>query len=89
MTRRERSFHRQFDALVRLVHPLRGRMSALRSASWFPVGFPLDLRLVAGGLFPTLSIATWHFFRRDHDLPTAPGSSILQPSQDGDRTLTP
>lgn len=50
MTRRERRFHRQFQALERLIPQLRGPMSHLRRNSWFPIRFPLALILTAGGL---------------------------------------
>jgi hypothetical protein len=50
MTRRERRFHRQFQALERLVPPLRGPISRLRRDNWFPIRFPLALILTFGGL---------------------------------------
>ena len=50
MTRRERRFLRQFQALERLVPALRGAMSHLRRGSWFPVRFPLAVCLPLGGL---------------------------------------
>ena len=50
MTRRERRFQRQFQALERLIPILRGPMSRLRRDSWFPVRFPLAILLTAGGL---------------------------------------
>ncbi|WP_135448401.1 MULTISPECIES: hypothetical protein [Tabrizicola] len=50
MTRRERRFHRQFDALERLIPPLRVPMSRLRRGSWFPVRFPLAILFTFGGL---------------------------------------
>jgi hypothetical protein len=50
MTRRERRFHRQFQALERLIPQLRGPLSRLRRNSWFPIRFPLALMLTAGGL---------------------------------------
>ena len=50
MTRRERRFQRQFQALERLIPVLRGPMSHLRRDSWFPVRFPLALLLTAGGV---------------------------------------
>jgi hypothetical protein len=56
MTRRERRFQRQFDALERLVPPLRGPMSTLRRDSWFPIRFPLALILIVGGLFSFLPV---------------------------------
>lgn len=51
MTRRERRFLRQFQALERLVPSLRGPMSHLRRDSWFPVRFPLAVFLTIGGVF--------------------------------------
>jgi hypothetical protein len=54
--RRERRFQRQFDALGRLVPPLRGPMSTLRKDSWFPIRFPVALLLIAGGFFSFLPI---------------------------------
>lgn len=56
MTRRERRFQRQFDALERLVPALRGPMSTLRQDSWFPIRFPLALALIVGGVFSFLPI---------------------------------
>lgn len=56
MTPRERRFQRQFDALERLVPPLRGPMSTLRRDSWFPIRFPVALLLIAGGVFSFLPI---------------------------------
>lgn len=50
MTRRERRFQRQFQALERLIPPLRGPMSHLRRNSWFPIRFPLAILLTFGGL---------------------------------------
>lgn len=56
MSRRERRFQRQFEALERLFPLLRGPMSTLRRDSWFPVRFPLALILIAGGLFSFLPV---------------------------------
>lgn len=56
MTRRERRFHRQFQALERLIPQLRGPMARLRQDSWFPVRFPLAILLTAGGLLWFLPI---------------------------------
>jgi hypothetical protein len=56
MTRRERRFQRQFDALGRLFPPLQGPMSTLRRNSWFPIRFPIALALVVGGLFSFLPV---------------------------------
>jgi hypothetical protein len=54
--RRERRFQRQFDALERLVPPLRGPMSTLRRDSWFPIRFPVALLLITGGLLSFLPV---------------------------------
>lgn len=51
MTRRERRFQRQFQALERMIPPLRGPMSRLRRSSWFPIRLPLALLLTIGGMF--------------------------------------
>lgn len=60
MTRRERRFHRQFQALERLFPSLRGPMSSLRKDSWFPVRFPIALILIAGGLLSFLpALGIW------------------------------
>jgi hypothetical protein len=56
MTRRERRFQRQFQALERLIPPLRGPMSRLRKNSWFPIRFPLAVLLTVGGFFWFLPI---------------------------------
>ena len=56
MTRRERRFQRQFDALARVFPPLRGPMSHLRKDSWFPIRFPAALLLMAGGLLGFLPV---------------------------------
>lgn len=50
MTRRERRFQRQFQALERLIPLLRGPISHLRRDSWFPIRFPLAILLTFGGL---------------------------------------
>jgi hypothetical protein len=54
--RRERRFQRQFEALERLVPPLRGPMSTLRRDSWFPLRFPVALMLIVGGFFSFLPV---------------------------------
>lgn len=51
MTRREQRFHRQFQALERLIPQLRGPLLHLRRGSWFPIRFPIALILTVGGLF--------------------------------------
>ena len=56
MTRKDRRFQRQFQALERLIPPLRGPMSTLRRDSWFPVRFPVALLLIVGGLFAFLPV---------------------------------
>jgi hypothetical protein len=56
MTRRERRFQRQFDALERLFPPLRAPMSHLRRDSWFPIRFPMALLLIAGGFLSFLPV---------------------------------
>ena len=56
MSSSERRFQRQFDAVARLIPPLRGPMSTLRRDSWFPVRFPLALILIAGGFFAFLPV---------------------------------
>jgi hypothetical protein len=56
MTRRERRFERQFQALERLIPALRGPMSQLRRDSWFPIRFPLAILLTIGGCFWFLPI---------------------------------
>lgn len=56
MSRRERRFQRQFEALERLFPLLRGPMSRLRRDSWFPIRFPLALLLIVGGLFSFLPV---------------------------------
>jgi hypothetical protein len=56
MTNGERRFQRQFDAIERLIPPLRGPMSRLRRNSWFPVRFPVALVLICGGLLSFLPV---------------------------------
>ncbi|MGL6211986.1 MAG: hypothetical protein ACRC14_19340 [Paracoccaceae bacterium] len=50
MTRTERRFHRQFEALSRLIPQLRGPLTALRRDHWRLVRIPLALLMIAGGL---------------------------------------
>jgi len=50
MQRRERRFLRQFQAIERLIPPLRRPLSHLRRGNWFPIRFPLALVLTFGGL---------------------------------------
>ena len=56
MSNGERRFQRQFDAIERLVPPLRGPMSRLRRNSWFPIRFPIALVLICGGVFSFLPV---------------------------------
>lgn len=56
MSSRERRFQRQFQALERLVPPLRGPLSVLRRDRWFPVRLPLALLLIAGGFLGFLPV---------------------------------
>lgn len=56
MTRRERRFQRQFQALERLIPQLRGPLARLRQNSWFAIRFPLALLLTFGGLLWFLPI---------------------------------
>lgn len=56
MTRGERRFQRQFDAIGRLIPALRGPMSHLRRDSWFPIRFPFALLLILGGLLSFLPV---------------------------------
>jgi hypothetical protein len=56
MTNGERRFKRQFDAIERLIPPLRGPMSRLRRNSWFPIRFPIALLLILGGLLSFLPV---------------------------------
>lgn len=51
MSRRERRFHRQFQALERLAPPLRVPLSHLRRGSWLLVRLPLAILLTIGGCF--------------------------------------
>lgn len=56
MTRRERRFQRQFDALERLVPGSRTPLVRLRSNRWRFVRLPLALLLIAGGLISFLPV---------------------------------
>lgn len=56
MTRGERRFQRQFDAIGRLIPPLRGPMATLRRDSWFPIRFPTALLLIGGGVLSFLPV---------------------------------
>jgi hypothetical protein len=54
MTRQDRRFQRQFDALERLVPRLRAPLAALRRDAWRPLRLPLAVILIAGGVFSVL-----------------------------------
>jgi hypothetical protein len=56
MTRRERRFKRQFDALERIVPGSKGVFSGLRSNRWLLVRLPLALVLIVGGVFSFLPV---------------------------------
>jgi len=56
MTRRERRFQRQFDALERMVPGAKGMLLRLRSNRWLPVRLPLALLLILGGIFAFLPV---------------------------------
>jgi hypothetical protein len=56
MTRRERRFRRQFDALERMVPGSKGVFARLQSNHWLPVRLPLALLLIAGGVFSFLPV---------------------------------
>jgi hypothetical protein len=56
MTRRERRFQRQFDALERMVPGSKGVFGRLRSNRWLPVRLPLALILILGGVFSFLPV---------------------------------
>ncbi|MCU0802600.1 MAG: hypothetical protein MUD11_12650 [Rhodobacteraceae bacterium] len=54
MTREDRRFHRQFEALSRLLPALRGPLRVLRGNRWLLVRLPLALVFIAGGLLSFL-----------------------------------
>jgi hypothetical protein len=54
MTREDRRFQRQFDALSRLIPVLRGPLSTLRGNRWLLIRLPLALIFIAGGLLSFL-----------------------------------
>jgi hypothetical protein len=56
MTRRERRFKRQFDALERMVPGSKGVFGSLRSNRWLPVRLPLAVLLIFGGVFSFLPV---------------------------------
>jgi hypothetical protein len=56
MTRRERRFDRQFDALERMIPGSKGVLLRLRSNQWRLVRLPLALLLIAGGVFSFLPV---------------------------------
>lgn len=56
MSKKDRRFQRQFDALERLIPGARAPLARLRSNRWRLVRLPLALILIAGGLFSFLPI---------------------------------
>ena len=56
MKRRERRFHRQFDALERMIPGSSGVIGRLRSNRWRLVRLPLALMLIVGGVFSFLPV---------------------------------
>lgn len=56
MKRRERRFHRQFDALERMIPGSKGVIGRLRSNRWRLVRLPLALVLIVGGVFSFLPV---------------------------------
>lgn len=56
VSRTERRFHRQFEALARLVPLLRRPMTTLRTDSWRVIRLPLAVIFIAGGLLWFLPI---------------------------------
>ncbi len=54
MTRTDRRFHRQFEALSRLIPALRGPLGTLRGNRWLLVRLPLAILFIAGGLLSFL-----------------------------------
>ncbi|MBA3909148.1 MAG: hypothetical protein C0524_04495 [Rhodobacter sp.] len=56
MSRRDRRFQRQFDALQRAFPALRVPLTVLRRKGWWVVRLPLALLFIVGGLFSFLPI---------------------------------
>ncbi|OYW54085.1 MAG: hypothetical protein B7Z31_11625 [Rhodobacterales bacterium 12-65-15] len=56
MSRRERRFQRQFQALERLIPVIRRPLAVLRQDRWFPLRLPLAILLTFGGLLWFLPI---------------------------------
>ena len=56
MTRRERRFQRQFDALERLIPGSRTPLRRLQGNRWRIVRLPLALLFIAGGLVSFLPV---------------------------------
>jgi hypothetical protein len=56
MSRRDRRFHRQFEALSRLIPALRGPLGALRGNRRLLIRLPLAILLIIGGLFSFLPL---------------------------------
>ncbi|MCX7287205.1 MAG: tryptophan synthase subunit beta [Rhodobacterales bacterium] len=56
MTRRERRFQRQFDALERMIPGAEGVFGRLRSNRWRLLRLPLALLLIVSGVFSFLPV---------------------------------
>lgn len=56
MTRRERRFQRQFEALERMIPGARVPLERLRSNRWRMIRLPLALLFIAGGLVSFLPV---------------------------------
>lgn len=56
MSRRDRRFQRQFEALERAFPALRGILAVLRRKGWWIVRLPLALVFIVGGIFSFLPI---------------------------------
>ncbi len=54
MTKTDRRFHRQFEALSRLFPPLRNTLKTLRAHHWRILRLPLSVVLIIGGLLSFL-----------------------------------
>lgn len=56
MTRRERRFQRQFDALERMIPSAKSTITGLRNKRWRIVRLPLALILIVGGVLSILPV---------------------------------
>lgn len=56
MTRQERRFRRQFEALERMIPGARAPLQALRSNRWRLVRLPLAVILIVGGMISFLPL---------------------------------